>query len=125
MSKAPIESFVIDRATWRCNGHGTGPSELLNTEGYMCCLGFYGRACGIRPSRLLGREVPSEMPRTKAYVPLVKRDEHGYNVNTLGNHLIKANDHFQIDTERECRVGELFAELGVKVEFTGEYEVQG
>lgn len=48
---------TIDRATWRSGGElgyktGRGDTELLNDEGFRCCLGFHASAAGV-PDRFL------------------------------------------------------------------------
>ena len=55
-STSPIE-VTIDRSKWRCGGdsektaHGPGDTALLGDKGFMCCLGFASKACGVPKKR--------------------------------------------------------------------------
>jgi len=56
MKKKPILSFTVDTKKWRCgsfaifadNALGEGTTELLNKEGYKCCLGFACQQAGYK-----------------------------------------------------------------------------
>ena len=43
-------NFTIDRSKWRCggdDGKGWGETQLLNEEGFMCCLGQCSLQSGL------------------------------------------------------------------------------
>lgn len=40
------KEFTIDRRKW-LRGKGKEFSKLLRSNGEMCCVGFYAKACGL------------------------------------------------------------------------------
>ena len=52
-SKFP-KTLTIKRSQWcRGNKKKYGDSALVNDKGFMCCLGFLGRACGLTDNQML------------------------------------------------------------------------
>jgi hypothetical protein len=49
--------LVIERKRWL---RGADNSALLRDDGLMCCLGFYGEACGIGSDDMLDTADPEE-----------------------------------------------------------------
>ncbi len=54
--------FVLDVSKWVCGifcepeSHmGDGPSQLLNEQGYQCCVGQFAEQCGTSRDKMLGR----------------------------------------------------------------------
>jgi hypothetical protein len=48
------KKLILDYSKWRCgmdgaNSLGDGETALLNDKGFMCCLGMFGKQCGIDP----------------------------------------------------------------------------
>jgi hypothetical protein len=140
MSQEQITRFTIDRAKWRTGRYGnavvtnspTGVSQLLNPQGFQCCLGFYLSACGLAPKELKQQAGPSEVARdfkdAVAKMPLwLLREEDEPEKrrpadSDASNKLMSLNDDVDlIDSERETKVAEEFSEHRVKVEFVGEY----
>lgn len=105
--------FIIDRSKWARGGEAH--TFLLNSSNRrMCCLGFYALACGVTKHDIqersayydlmypASREIPSELA------------PHG----GLHDRLVNANDNGEIPGHvREERITELFASIGVGVEF--------
>ena len=65
--KKPFK-FTVDLKRWRCGGNyytenilGKGITSLLNSEGYMCCLGFACLAAGIETERIFNKPVPMSL----------------------------------------------------------------
>lgn len=61
-----MDKLVIDRSKWRTgdagpDATGQGPTALLNDQGFMCCLGFYSRACGYTDEEIQGACEPSDI----------------------------------------------------------------
>lgn len=59
------KKLILDYSKWRCGGEGVysighGDTQLLNAEGFLCCLGQFGQQCGIPDEDLLGNEEPIE-----------------------------------------------------------------
>lgn len=51
-----VNKFVISRKVW-LRGEGPRKSRLLRTsDGKMCCLGIYMKACGVEDSELVDRQ---------------------------------------------------------------------
>jgi len=64
--------FVLDIAKWRSGGDdygdyifGEGTTQLLNEEGYMCCLGQFSQQLGVNKKKLLNRSLPQELKYKK------------------------------------------------------------
>jgi hypothetical protein len=107
--------FTIDRSKWQ---RGPGESRLLNSHGKMCCLGFYGEACGVPTDDLFGLAYPSEVRRSSHLLPTWLEDSDDV------AELICLNDADPTDEEdvsdeadRERRIAAIFAKHGVEVEF--------
>ena len=91
-----IRTVVIDRAKWRTgmsskNATGIGETELLNDEGYMCCLGFICKAHKVGVKNLgtpvdTNRKIPFLTERDIFYV-LTDTDlsERAISINDTGD----------------------------------------
>jgi hypothetical protein len=110
--------LVIDRNKW-LRGEGHGESYLLRkSDGKMCCLGFYGIACGIPQSMLVDVTTPSSVHDSfNSWGDgqwLLSRWRHCES-------LMDTNDLEIIDdNKREKYIAAIFAEHDVQVEFVGE-----
>lgn len=118
--------FTVNRKTWN-RGRGGETSALLNERG-MCCLGFAALACGYLEKDIDGVAHPEDL------VTNIK-DNNGDSPNIwfdglltddeiapsdIGLSIINTNDNVEIDDQRrEEKLAELFAQLGVKVNFEG------
>jgi hypothetical protein len=116
--------LIIDRAKWRTGGHsyenrtGLGITELLNSNGFMCCLGFRCHQMGILEKDLLYTSLPSGLSENWDIPDLI--DPYGNTEFTTTAALI--NDNYDITSkEREKRITKHFATIGVTVEFKGKY----
>lgn len=105
------QKLVIDRSKW-LRGEGYSVSQLhRERDGKMCCLGFFGLACGIALERLTGCGDPQDT-NARGQWP-----EWLFDSNAVGN-LITANDEQRFtQSEREARISAIFAKHGVAVEF--------
>ncbi len=48
------------------DGHfstGIGPTRMLNSEGYMCCLGQFAQQVGVKEQNLLGKTTPDHVAK--------------------------------------------------------------
>lgn len=114
---ADVKSFVIDRAKW-------GKEALLNSDGSMCCLGFYSEACGANHDRMLGYGVPRELEDARL-IPVWARYSE-YEDNDI-KALIEWNDHSHGpgNSTRRCKadvekaIAKIFKRNGVRVTFKG------
>lgn len=105
--------YVLDVEKWICGGgiHGAdvyagncigdGVTRMLNSEGYMCCLGQFAKQVGVSDSALISGASPSTVDGTmkaagglgSRHVPydLTFVDKIGNNTD-LSNALMSIND---------------------------------
>ncbi len=62
--------FTIDCKTWRFGGdinnyNENGGTYLLNSQGYMCCLGHCAINMGLKPEDILLNSVPTDVNSAK------------------------------------------------------------
>lgn len=116
--------LVIERDRW-LRGEGSSDSYLLrDSDGKMCCLGFYALACGLMKIQIANVTDPAGARRpTKAFedalvhIPL-NPEEMPLGNSQAAKDLMSANDSIELeDNEREQRLERLFAKIGVQVEF--------
>lgn len=105
------KELVLDYAIWKSGGRcspenkyalGDGDTQLLNYQGYMCCLGQFCEQAGVPRGALEGRyypEVLSNAPRL-----FVSR---GYN-SDLANKAAEINDSYMPIAERVVELQKLF-----------------
>jgi hypothetical protein len=115
-----VKSFTVDRSKW-IRGQGNEKSYLLLEDGSMCCLGFYGEACGVDRHRLLDRTSPSNI-LTIGSPPwdtiLIHVHPQGRVDTAPCIDLMTINDDTSIsDDVRELRLTEIFKQIGIEVVF--------
>lgn len=142
--KKKVTTLVINRDKWLRGRPGDG--SLLNSEGKMCCLGFYCKALGIEPKYIRGKGMPDDLferyDRVQDQAKLAEKlgwlvhaekvEEEDWTDpsrttmrldhadSELCSSLASDNDDDQIsDKEREEKVTRSFAKAGVKIKFTG------
>lgn len=112
-------TLTIVRSKW-LHGEGGLKSELLReSDGKMCCLGFYGIACGIAPKDILGVGEPESADE---YNDADYRHNwpHWLFEDSGCGALIGRNDSSDPkyrDAQREADIARLFAKHGVTVVF--------
>jgi hypothetical protein len=121
--------FIIDRSIWRCGGDnndspnnekGLGQTALLNTQGFMCCLGQVSKQLGATETMLLDHGEPCDVEKLfdldKQFILL---DEDGLRTR-LTIDAMSINDDCGINLkEREKQLKNLFSEHVVKLKFIG------
>jgi hypothetical protein len=125
---------VIDRAKWRTgrnseNATGSGYTQLLNQEGYMCCLGFCCKAAGVESKDLLDVHTPERLSRVRkidiSNTGLTGPSNFGSDnlVNSrLARDAMHINDHScSTPALKEQQILEVFKNSNFEIEFTGEY----
>ncbi|MHA2068143.1 MAG: hypothetical protein ACXABY_27595 [Candidatus Thorarchaeota archaeon] len=116
-----MKEFTVYKDSWvrgdgyvyNANGEREymGNSALLNNEGNMCCLGFFGEACGLSHARMIDQAEPDDVGRNK-HRNYPKLD---YKV---WEQFMSVNDNSQIsDRQRQDRLRKLFKKIGYKVSF--------
>ncbi len=124
------KSFTINRSTWRFGGYDKykqfGLTKLLNTQGYMCCLGSISEQCGVPRKDLLNIDYPYDLLSQHHDLVSFLREKPTNSIfanNTfLAQQAANINDNSNISNEeRETRLIELFKTEGYTISFTGEY----
>jgi hypothetical protein len=125
-----MEKLIINRGTWVCGNHFKGKSQLLNSAGQRCCLGFLGKHIGLDDKFAKLTSFPSYVKNhtqwperlfeyanqaEKAYGPSVWKRFEGVFAQINDSEIVP-------DDVREDWIKEGFKTiLGFDVEFTGEY----
>lgn len=120
-----MKTLILDYSTWRCgytspykeNRLGEGETRLLNTEGYMCCLGQFTPQLEptIKKEDILDKDVPSQLnkhiPDFTFLPPL-----GGYSSTLLVNSAITINDnHHTTVAEKIKSLKALFKKYGYTI----------
>ena len=76
------KKLILDYSKWRCGegseySVGEGGTALLNEEGYMCCLGQFGKQMGMNDEEMLNKGEPIEC-NTHTQVPLFINDNYSF-----------------------------------------------
>lgn len=103
--------LVLDYKIWRCGEPfsyegdivGKGHTELLNSDGYMCCLGQFCQQAGVLRNLLEGKCYPEALGTApKLFV------SRGYTTD-LASEAAEINDCGQLSTaERVVKLQKLF-----------------
>ncbi len=117
-----VHTFTIDEAKWQhenkqCNY--SYEASLLMDDGKMCCLGFFGKSCGVSSKNLLGNSNPYNVPKAKRTKRFTKFcfDEDGEEKGII-DQLVHANDNPGMDlSKRKRKIAGLFRKMGVEVKF--------
>lgn len=105
-------NLVIDRKRW-LRGEGSQNSKLLRPiDGKMCCLGFYGLACGLSAEHLRNVGLPADTASCRLWPPWLRDSDFEC------DDLTYLNDN---DPD-EAKIAAIFARHGVTVRFVDEPE---
>jgi len=106
--------LIIDRSRWL---RGESESYLFRPrDNKMCCLGFYGKACGLSEEQMSHQAFPSEVEGYMTKAPWLAKgaDE----LRSVSDFLMLANDSKSLsESDREKKIADIFAQHGVEVEF--------
>jgi hypothetical protein len=125
--------LTIDRKKW-LRGEGSATSLLLRRgDGKMCCLGFYGLACGLKETDILGISNPNYLiagfASVESHNRWVKAKKGGAWLFDQTNPSLWSNDCKMLMTindalprclsqkEREQKIKNIFAKHNVQVKF--------
>lgn len=125
--------LVIKRSKWY-RGNTAQNSKLIfaadpeNKEeqkfnGHKCCLGFYGKNCGLGWAEMANVATPTALARLEVLPSsmwwLVEKESDGrYKASQDGSNLMQINDSGEVsDTFRERKITEIFARHDVQVRF--------
>lgn len=120
------KTYVIDRSTWVCGGYlyedALGPSELLNFNGNMCCVGQICRQAGIPEKELLGKASPRLLRSgVKAPAELISSDPIVRNSDIAIKMMTIDADPALPQRDREKQLKEVAKELNWKLTFKGKF----
>lgn len=129
--KGEVVAFNINRKNWGRGDRGGSLFEYYGVQGQkgqqgeinMCCLGVYGRACGISVKRLKNLSMPSQVSGRlpKSFRVFLEESHSSYIDNDLAAELAAYNDNSDTtDETKEREIIEGFGKLGIKVKFVGE-----
>lgn len=109
--------FTVDRKRW-LHGEGEQRSCLLRSDGRMCCLGFACLAAGHTEDEIRDVATPNGLTRRRDGRCLLPN----YNASQIGD-AMEWNDcvpdaEFS-DAEREAKITERLAQIGLEVSFEG------
>lgn len=117
-SSGKVISFDIDRNFW---SRGLGGSSLLDGDGQMCCLGFYGLACGMTFDSIESMAYPSSVKKkTPKQIGWLFEDSPFISDDEKKNQyaLADINDRRDVKNyERERKIKRRFARNGIEVNF--------
>lgn len=124
-----MKILIIDRSKWRRGGSSNdilhGNTQLLNKQGFMCCLGFFCNQSKIPKKAILNVGTPEEIDiKYRGLIPELVGLDKGFTTNSnLAYSAIDINDvdGYHIDTEREIQLIELFKRHNISVKFINEY----
>lgn len=111
--------FTVDRLKWS-RGEGKN-TKLLDLSGKMDCIGFLLKANGAKDYQILDVDEPIDLIKKTEW--LTKLIEWAGSVcyhSNVCRDIILVNDMKGMqDSWRETRLIELFASIGIKLEFVG------
>jgi len=135
-----MKKFVIDRSKWKSGdrdrgGHvtGNGRTDLLNPEGFSCCLGLLCLDRGISPDVIKCRTTPLDLHYDLSIEDLEKIPElidkdsktNVWNETDFSSNAMRLNDNGSItSTEREVKLKKLFMSVDIELEFVNEYKMK-
>lgn len=122
-----MQKLTIDRTKW-LRGKPKEAVLYRPADGQMCCVGIYLSACGLTPNQLGHCGIVSELDVNskplldilpKAAWWLVKETApEQYRDSRTADELYGENDAAEVSEEhRESKIAELFADVGIEVEF--------
>jgi hypothetical protein len=116
-----LTALVIDRKMW-WRGHSDNSALVMNyyETNKMCCLGFLGKACGIKVGDMAGIVTPHDSEQTYVW----KKWPAWVNVEVGDSPWVKTavkiNDNEKCtEALREKKLITHFAKNGVKLSFKG------
>lgn len=126
----PKLTFTIDRSKWRCGGDkakyskGSGSTNLLNNDGYKCCLGFACLAAGLKEKDILGFGSPRcvlwKIPEAESKI--IHLADNPFTDSTFSRGAMRINDDPGLNAqEREEQLIQLGRTMQIDISFTGEY----
>lgn len=128
------KTYIIDRSKWVSGGNqtkvGKGYSQLLNANGFMCCLGFCLKQEGFEDIQIHDVDLPEEVVgiQTTNFTFQNEIDFHNFDPSitntTLSNIAVDLNDDCTTTAEKkEKLLKELFNKHNLDIIFEGKYTI--
>ena len=124
--------FVIDRSKWRCGGNGLnscgfGPTNLLNNQKYMCCLGQMCVQLGIKEKDISNHGNPEMIHQL---IPILTKKTEYFDDDCIdvedtrfASLAININDdELLTPEERERKLKSLASKFKHTITFKGKYK---
>lgn len=118
--------FVVDRSKWRCgfdssNQAGHGETNLLNGDGFMCCLGHCALQAGAKKKDIKDKLMPNNI---SFHIPVLNKESKTYpgwyKDTKLSEAAAKINDDSELTLkQRERKLRSLFSKFKHKLVFKG------
>jgi hypothetical protein len=125
MKEKVKDYLIIDRSKWINANHGNGFTELLNNEGFSCCLGFRCNQMGVPKKDLLGISTPEILAEDNDWInipDLVHLFGGIVQETPFTLEAIDINDNNELGLlKREIDLIKLFKEKDIIVKFKGKY----
>lgn len=133
-----MENLTIDRGQWLTGAAAkhTGFGTLLQARtGLMCCLGFYGKACGVLDQDMVGMTVVTALPQVPQEAAWLRTHVDAKDRNRFQKHAVSPSDKVESilasindqkkgihPARRESAIAYLFKKYGsINVTFVGKY----
>ena len=117
-----MKTLVINRNKWKRGGNiGKGETQLLNTEGYMCCLGFHA----LQFTKAVKKDIlecgnPYSVKCNMGNTILLNDPDH--DSDFTGDAITINDDNTISEKVREERLTKLFRTKRYDIKFTGKKE---
>ena len=113
------KNLKLDYTKWRCSygqtlqSLGEGPTRLLNTQGYMCCIGQFSEQAGKITAELLGCGCAPIGEPIKQFACT----HNPANTSNLAQTAIEINDDLGLNpAQKAAELQELFLKHGYTIE---------
>lgn len=94
-----MKIYTLDYSKWRAGGAsclfsaiGTGPTQMLNAQGFMCCLGQFAIQDGFSKEEILNKNSPAFLKKSYKFFIEDATPEFGFSNNSLSEALMTLND---------------------------------
>ncbi len=119
------KTLVLDYKKWRCGycindgitSHGSGFIELLNEEGYMCCLGQFSLQSGLSKNKIKCKNTPADLSCEidgLNYKKFNSRDKD-YSDTSLSKKCISINDNMHTISQKVIDLIEVLSPRKLKL----------
>lgn len=123
-----VKEFAIDRSKWhtgdaRNNRRGDAIIDsalYVQTTKRMCCLGFFGAACGLSKTKMTGHGYLTDLNGYDFETNQIEEFFEDRLPHYLQKNLARINDDDDMTLpEKEKNIKDIFSKRGIKVKFVG------